>query len=93
MPVWCFTEEEEEAVYSMVSPSVLKQAKLLREAPFLFPFVERVRFFRSLLAHARVEVQGQYQAFLQGRSHNITIHRERVYEDAFSTLGGDTGEG
>ena len=81
--ILCIGEEKSE-----VAPNILKQAELLREAPFLFPFVERVRFFNSLIVHNRMHVQGAYQ----GRSMKITVHRDRVYEDAFASLGGDTGE-
>ena len=90
--ILCVGEEESDVVRSSLPPNILKQAELLREAPFLFPFVERVRFFNSLIVHNRMHVQGAYQAFLQGRSVKITVHRDRVYEDAFTSLGGDTGE-
>ena len=65
---------------------VLKCVELLRDAPFLFPFVERVRFFNALIVDDREKVQGQFQAFLQGRSINLTVRREHVYEDAFDKL-------
>jgi len=73
-------------------PAIVKEAELLQEAPFLFPFVERVRFFNVLVGQDRVLVQGSYQAFLQGHSFNITVHRDYVYEDAFTRLGKDVGE-
>jgi hypothetical protein len=83
-------EEEEQEVLS-VPPHIMKHAELLRLAPFVFPFVERVRFFRTLIAHDRGHVQGRHQDFLMGPSISLTIRRDHVYEDAFSELARDTG--
>lgn len=73
-------------------PHILKYAELLRSTPFVFPFVERVKFFRTLVTHDRTGVQGQYQEFLMGPSHALTIRRDHVYEDAFAELARDAGE-
>lgn len=75
-----------------VSPHVLKYAELLKSTPFVFPFVERVRFFRGLVTHDRTGVQGRYQDFLMGPSLSLTVRREHVYEDAFAELARDAGE-
>lgn len=69
----------------------MKHAELLRLAPFVFPFVERVRFLRALITHDRTSVQGRYQDFLMGPSLSLTIRRDHVYEDAFAELAKDAG--
>ncbi len=74
-------------------PHVLKYAELLKTAPFVFPFVERVQFFRTLIVHNRTSVQGRYQEFLMGPSLSLTIRRDHVYEDAFAELARDAGKG
>jgi len=81
-------EEEEEDTDSVVKvlPHILKQSDLLQIAPFVFPFVERVKFFQKLVIHDRTKEQGQYQDFLLGPSLSITVRRDHVYEDAFSEL-------
>lgn len=66
-----------------------QQAELLRNAPFVFPFVERVRFFHTLVAHDRDLQQGLHQDFLLGPSLSLTIRRDHVYEDAFAELAKD----
>ena len=73
-------------------PHILKQVELLRVAPFVFPFVERVKFFWTLVSHDRSSVQGHLQEFLLGPSHSLTIRREHVYEDAFAELAKDAGK-
>ena len=87
---WLLDEEDKPQV--QLAPGIIKEAELLQDAPFLFPFVERVRFFNSLVVQDRFLVQGPYQAFLQGHSLNITVHRDYVYEDAFTGLGKGIGE-
>lgn len=86
-------EEEEEGESELLSapPQVLKHAELLRMAPFVFPFVDRVRFFRTLVVHDRTSVQGRHQDFLLGPSLSLTIRRDHVYEDAFAELARDAG--
>ncbi len=73
-------------------PHILKYAELLKTAPFVFPFVERVQFFRTLVDHNCFTVQGAHQDFLLGPSIPLTIRRDHVYEDAFSQLAKDTGQ-
>lgn len=73
-------------------PHVLKYAELLKTAPFVFPFVERVQFFRTLVMDDRASVQGHYQDFLLGPSLSLTIRRDHVYQDAFAELARDAGQ-
>lgn len=75
-----------------VLPHVTKHAELLQLAPFVFPFVERVQFFRTLIAHDRAHVQGRHQDFLMGPRISLTIRRDHVYEDAFTELARDAGK-
>ena len=91
MHLYIDDELEDDVGAFLLPPHMLKHVELLRQAPFLFPFVERVKFFNSLVMLDRRQVQGQYQAFLQGRSFNITIRREHVYEDAFAELAKGIG--
>ncbi len=73
------------------SPSVLKQAELLRKTPFVFPFIERVRFFTSLVTQDRSQSQGRHQEFLMGPSIKVSVRRTHIYEDAFSELAQGQG--
>lgn len=81
----------EEGVVINAAPSVLKQADLLKSAPFVFPFIERVKFFSSLIIQDRMASQGRQQDFLIGPSINLTVRRNHVYEDAFSDLAQGKG--
>ncbi len=72
-------------------PQLLKQAELLKAAPFVFSFVERVKFFRSLVQHDHEAAQGPLQDFLMGPSLSLTVRRDHVYEDAFAELAKDAG--
>ena len=74
------------------SPGVLKQAELLKKAPFVFPFIERVKFFTSLVTQDRSSSQGRHQEFLLGPSISLTVRRSHIYEDAFSELAQGQGE-
>ena len=73
------------------APSVLKQADLLKSAPFVFPFIERVKFFSSLVIQDRSSSQGRHQEFLMGPSINLSVRRNHVYEDAFAELAQGQG--
>ncbi len=73
------------------SPSVLKQAELLKSAPFVFPFIERVRFFTSLVVQDRSLSQGRHQEFLMGPSISFSVRRSHIYEDAFAELAQGQG--
>ena len=84
-------EEEEGGGISLAPPSVVKQAELLRAAPFVFPFEERVQFFTRLVASNRTNAQGQYQDFLLGPSIHVTARRDHIYEDAFAELAHGQG--
>jgi ubiquitin-protein ligase E3 C len=70
----------------IVSRTVMKHAELLKKAPFVFPFIERVNFFQRLIAHSRTATQGHFQDFVIGPSIDLTIRRSHLYEDAFSKL-------
>ena len=83
---------EEEGGVSVAPPSVVKQAELLRAAPFVFPFEERVQFFTKLVASNRTNAQGRYQDFLLGPSIHVTARRDHIYEDAFSELARGQGK-
>ena len=83
---------EEEGGVSVAPPSVVKQAELLRAAPFVFPFEERVQFFTRLVASNRTNAQGRYQDFLLGPSIHVTARRDHIYEDAFSELAHGQGK-
>ena len=83
---------EEEGGVSIAPPSVIKQAELLRAAPFVFPFEERVQFFTRLVASNRRATQGQLQDFLLGPSIYVTARRDHIYEDAFAELAHGQGK-
>ena len=70
---------------------MLKQAELLREAPFVFPFEERVQYFTKLVASNRQTTQGQLQDFLMGPSIHVSARRDHIYEDAFAELAHGQG--
>jgi len=74
------------------SAAVLKQAELLQTAPFVFPFIERVKFFRELVAHDKGTVQGHLQDFLLGPGLHVTARRNYIYQDAFSELAQGVGK-
>ncbi|CAI8019715.1 Ubiquitin-protein ligase E3C [Geodia barretti] len=78
--------DEEEPMSPRVAPSVTRSAELLRRAPFVFPFEERVRFFRSLVMQSKRSIRGHLQEFLIGPSLQVQARRNHIYEDAFSDL-------
>ena len=89
--IYSILAEEEEGGVSIAPPSVIKQAELLRAAPFVFPFKERVQFFTRLVASNRTTTQGRLQDFLVGPSIHVTARRDHIYEDAFSELAHGQG--
>ena len=85
---------DEDSTALSVGASVLKQAELLKIAPFVFPFLERVKFFTSLIVYDHSSSQGQQQEFLMGPSLHVKARRDHLYEDAFAELAqGAGGEG
>jgi hypothetical protein len=83
--------DEEEPMSPRVAPSVTRSAELLRRAPFVFPFEERVRFFRTLVMQSKRSIRGHLQDFLIGPSLQVQARRNHIYEDAFSDLSQGKG--
>jgi ubiquitin-protein ligase E3 C len=78
--------DDDEPMSPRVAPSVIRSAELLKRAPFVFPFEERVRFFRSLVMQSKRSIRGHLQEFLIGPSLQVQARRNHIYEDAFSDL-------
>ncbi len=56
--------------------------KLLKQLPFVVDFAQRARVFHRLISDDRA----QHQTFDGSAAITITIHRNRLYQDAFDKL-------
>lgn len=90
-----FTRAEDFHAREVVDENFVSQAKgdhtrareLLRQAPFLIPFKDRVRIFSSHIAAAR----GEIGVNPLGRT-KLKIHRDQITQDAFAQLNKLNGD-
>ena len=69
-----------------LSTKEVRLATVLREMPYAISFGQRVHLFHNLVARDKQEYQGDRVNFMQGKSINIHIRRNFIYEDAFEKL-------
>lgn len=74
--------------YAQAGSENSRAHELLKRAPFLVPFTNRVQIYTSQLAAARQQ-NSFHTPFVR---HRIRIRRNRAVEDAFTELNGLTGE-
>lgn len=69
-------------------PSALeaRQLAILREFPFAIRFHDRFRIFQSLIVKDKHDNQGELINFQMGPQIRITVRRNFIYEDAFTSL-------
>ena len=75
-----------------LSTKEVRLATVLREMPYAISFGQRVHLFHNLVARDKQEYQGDRVNFLQGKSINIHIRRNFIYEDAFEKLSPENGK-
>ncbi|KFM61319.1 Ubiquitin-protein ligase E3C, partial [Stegodyphus mimosarum] len=63
-----------------------RQLAILREFPFAIRFHDRFKIFQSLILKDKNENQGDLLSFQMGPQIRITIRRNFIYEDAFTSL-------
>lgn len=59
---------------------------VIREMPFLLPFQERVLVFQNHVLKDKLEHQGEAPYAVRGRSLDVSVRRNYLYEDAFDNL-------
>lgn len=69
-------------------PSALeaRQLAILREFPFAIRFHDRFKIFQSLIIKDKHDNQGELLNFQMGPQIRITVRRNFIYEDAFTSL-------
>ncbi|XP_072172763.1 ubiquitin-protein ligase E3C-like [Diadema setosum] len=68
------------------STHMARRLVILAELPFVVPFEERVQVFREWVAADKQESQGDFAGFLPGKSIDIIVRRNYIYEDAYDRL-------
>ncbi|XP_075215548.1 ubiquitin-protein ligase E3C [Lycorma delicatula] len=80
-----FTREElEEGV--PLSTKEIRTLTILREVPFVVPFMERVQVFNNLILKDKLTHQNPTRHFLQEPNIQLYVRRNYLYEDAFNKL-------
>ncbi|GLJ07012.1 hypothetical protein SUGI_0055420 [Cryptomeria japonica] len=79
-------EAVDEIFFTQAASENTRAHELLKRAPFLVPFTNRVRIYTSQLAAARQQ-NSVHTPFAR---HRIRIRRDRAVEDAFNQLNGLT---
>eukprot|EP01018_Ginkgo_biloba_P026105 Gb_04194 [translate_table: standard] len=74
-------EAVDEIFFAQARNENTRAYELLKQAPFLVPFTNRVRIYTSQLATAR-----QHINHIPFTRHRVRIRRDRIVEDAFSQL-------
>ncbi|XP_033636657.1 ubiquitin-protein ligase E3C-like [Asterias rubens] len=63
-----------------------RKMTILAEMPFVVPFEDRVKIFRDWIHRDKDENQGEFAGFIAGRTIDINIRRNYIYEDAYDRL-------
>lgn len=65
---------------------------VIKEMPFLLPFQERVLVFQSHVLKDKLVHQGETPYAVRGRSLEVSVRRNYLYEDAFDNLSPVNGK-
>ncbi|XP_022110390.1 ubiquitin-protein ligase E3C-like [Acanthaster planci] len=69
-----------------MSTHEIRKMTILAELPFVIPFEDRVKIFRDWIHRDKEEHQGEFAIFTPGRTIDINIRRDFIYEDAYDRL-------
>lgn len=75
-----------------MSTRELRTMTVIEEMPFLLPFQERVLVFQNHVLKDKLERQGDAPYATRGRSLEVSVRRNYLYEDAFDNLSPVNGE-
>lgn len=75
-----------------LSTRELRTMTVIREMPFLLPFQERVLVFQNHVLKDKMEHQGEAPYASRGRSLDVSVRRNYLYEDAFDKLSPANGK-
>lgn len=75
-----------------LSTRELRSMTVIREMPFLLPFQERVLVFQNHVLKDKMEHQGEAPYAFRGRSLDVSVRRNYLYEDAFDKLSPANGK-
>ncbi|XP_038056314.1 ubiquitin-protein ligase E3C-like [Patiria miniata] len=69
-----------------MSTHEIRKMTILAEMPFVIPFEDRVKIFRDWIHRDKEEHQGEFAIFTPGRTIDINVRRDFIYEDAYDRL-------
>lgn len=74
-----------------MSTKEIRTLTILREVPFVVPFMERVQVFNNLVLKDKFTHQNPNQHFLHVPNIQLYVRRNYLYEDAFNKLSPENG--
>ena len=81
----------EEEGSAMLTTREIRTLAILRDVPFVYSFMDRVKIWQQWILSDRMQQQGVAN-FHQGPTIYIIIRRNSIYEDSFEKLSLENGK-